>query len=138
MIAVATKRCTKCGVTKPLDDFHRGQHADGRRSRCKEYCTNWDKEHKRQKRNERLRYSFGITVDDYETQLKRQGNRCAICGTVDPGGCGEFHVDHSHQTGHLRGLLCMRCNQALGLLNDDPKRTQAATEYLSRQGVWVK
>jgi hypothetical protein len=38
----------------------------------------------------------------------------------------------------LRGLLCMRCNQALGLLNDDPKRTQAATEYLSRQGVWVK
>ena len=70
---------------------------------------------------------YGITLDDYEALSAAQDNRCLICGDAETGG---LHVDHDHRTGRVRGLLCGRCNKAIGLFDDDPTRVLAAERYL--------
>lgn len=80
------------------------------------------------------RYLYGLEPDQYDAMVASQQGRCAICRTDQPGGQskGGWHVDHEHATGRVRGLLCTRCNQALGLFDDDPARLRAAVEYLRR------
>lgn len=76
---------------------------------------------------------LGLTPEDYDRMLAEQGGRCATCGTDKPWSrSGRFPVDHDHDTGHVRGLLCHPCNQALGLLKDDPDTLAAMVEYLRR------
>ena len=62
--------------------------------------------------------------------LESQGNRCAICLTDSPGGKGAWHVDHCHDSGLVRALLCANCNVGIGLLSHDPGRMRAAAEYV--------
>src|SRR5690606_5587543 len=72
---------------------------------------------------------YGITLDDYFAMLERQGGVCAICHQE----CqtrNSLAVDHCHETGRVRGLLCNRCNRALGLLRDDPEVIRRAASYL--------
>jgi hypothetical protein len=69
-------------------------------------------------------------VDQYGTLLAAQGGICAICGGPPTGMGKSYHVDHDHETGIVRGLLCSNCNTALGLLGDDPSRLAAAIRYL--------
>jgi hypothetical protein len=75
---------------------------------------------------------FGITEAELDALLARQKNRCAICKSAKPYGSGDWQIDHDHVTGQVRGLLCSKCNLALGLLSDDPKVIAAALRYLSR------
>ncbi len=70
-----------------------------------------------------------ITPNLYDKMLEAQGGLCAICKTDKPGGKGDFHVDHNHVTGAIRGLLCHNCNTGIGSLGDDPMRIQAAAEH---------
>jgi len=63
--------------------------------------------------------------------LVAQGNSCAICGAVEPSGCGNWHTDHNHDTGLTRGILCYHCNLGIGHFRDDPKRLMAAIAYLA-------
>ncbi len=62
--------------------------------------------------------------------LAEQGGGCAVCG--DPPGRTALHVDHCHDTGLVRGLLCFRCNSAIGNLRDDPDIIAAALAYVTR------
>ena len=62
--------------------------------------------------------------------LEIQGDACAICGTKDTGNRKAFHVDHCHDTGKIRGLLCGNCNSGIGNLRDDINLLQRAIEYL--------
>lgn len=73
---------------------------------------------------------FGLTPDDFRSMLAGQKGRCGICGGANGG--RRLCIDHDHQTGQIRGLLCHRCNTSLGLLNDDPLRLLAAVDYLMR------
>jgi hypothetical protein len=90
------------------------------------------------KRRERKLRRYNITPEVYDALLESQGGVCAICGTDEPGGRGEFLVDHDHSCcphagscGEcVRGLLCIRCNTALGMFEDDPARLQEAINYL--------
>jgi hypothetical protein len=75
---------------------------------------------------------FGITEAEIAALLARQKNRCAICKSAKPYGSGDWAIDHDHATGQVRGLLCSKCNLALGLLGDDPKAIAAALRYVSR------
>jgi hypothetical protein len=59
-----------------------------------------------------------------------QGGKCAICGNGN--GASQLALDHDHKTGKARQLLCHRCNTALGLMQDDPKRLRAAADYLDK------
>ena len=75
-----------------------------------------------------LRRKYGISSKTYDALLRAQGGGCAICGARP--NRKRLAVDHDHTTGKLRGLLCEGCNQALGLMADDPMRLQAAAAYL--------
>jgi len=69
---------------------------------------------------------YGISLEDYDVMFERQGGACAICKRTGVTLC----VDHCHLTGEVRGLLCIRCNSALGFCSDDPAVLLAAAEYL--------
>jgi hypothetical protein len=73
------------------------------------------------------RESYGITVAEIEAMAVAQGGACAICGIVE---VRSLCVDHDHETGRVRGLLCHKCNLALGLLCDDAALALRAASYL--------
>src|SRR5271166_977332 len=79
-----------------------------------------------------LKWRYNLSIADYNSMLVAQGGVCAICkrhpGKADH---GSLHVDHCHNTGTIRGLLCMRCNTAIGKLDG---YFQAALNYLEKAG----
>ena len=78
-----------------------------------------------------LMKQFGITPDDYDRMLKDQNSCCAICGSDKSGNRSKnFMVDHNHETGKVRGLLCYRCNQAIGAFKDNSILLRKAADYL--------
>lgn len=70
-------------------------------------------------------WRYGLSPEDFEAMHRRQGGRCAICASE-----GQLVVDHCHTTEAIRGLLCNKCNTALGLFRDDPANLIAAAAYL--------
>jgi hypothetical protein len=79
-------------------------------------------------REANLRHRYGIGVKDYDAMYEKQEGKCAICGIKRD---KNLDVDHCHDTGKIRGLLCNCCNQALGLLNDDENIIKKAAEYVA-------
>ena len=67
-----------------------------------------------------LKAAYGITIEQYDALLAKQGNACAICAAPEPRGMGVFHVDHCHNSLRVRGLLCTECNMGLGKFKDSP------------------
>ena len=85
-----------------------------------------------QRRHAKIR-KYGITPDEFNEMLNAQGRVCAICGTDTPSKkCSTFRIDHCHQTGKVRGLLCMNCNSALGMFRDNIQSLQNAIAYLTK------
>lgn len=82
-------------------------------------------------RRSHLKRRFGLTLDQYDEMLQSQGGGCALCNRLPRPGKA-LHVDHDHETGRVRGLLCFTCNNALGDFEDDPARLGAAISYLAR------
>jgi hypothetical protein len=76
-----------------------------------------------------LKRTYGITPEDYDETLAAQGGVCAICGRK-PRSDISLHVDHDHESGRRRGLLCFKCNNALGDFRDDIVQLQRAVSYL--------
>jgi hypothetical protein len=85
-----------------------------------------------QNRERHLRKKYGLSLGEFESLVDQQLGRCAIC-KIDLG--SDLHVDHEHVTGRIRGLLCGKCNKAVGLLNDDPTLIRAAARYLERSAA---
>jgi hypothetical protein len=79
-----------------------------------------------------LRTKYGITLVDYEAMLAVQKGVCAICSQPPTGYRKYLGVDHCHETGKVRGLLCVKCNVAIGQLLDQPNLLRRAAEYLER------
>lgn len=79
-----------------------------------------------------MRRAYGMEPADYERLLSEQNGKCAICGGGPNGAGKRLHVDHCHNSSKVRGLLCGKCNTAIGLLNDDPERAEAVAAYLRR------
>jgi hypothetical protein len=85
-----------------------------------------------EKRDGIIRRQYGITLDQYNKMLKAQNNKCAICGNEDEVEGRKLAIDHCHNKGHVRGLLCGKCNRGLGLFYDNPELLQNAINYLAR------
>lgn len=86
------------------------------------------------KRNRHFLLEYGLTADDIKRMEEEQDGKCRICNQPpDRGIFGQpprLHVDHDHETGEVRGLLCSGCNTGIGMLQEDPLRLFASIEYL--------
>src|SRR5258708_1372060 len=135
---VALRLCITC---KEAPRRKTGSYCDTcNRERVREYArTHYSYE---RERDEQLRINYGISMDEYSALSHAQDDVCAICKRPEayrPGRSKRtenvkpmLHVDHDHATGKIRGLLCSRCNNALGNLQDDPKRIKAMLKYLGK------
>lgn len=78
-----------------------------------------------------LKRNYDFTLEQFEAMREAQANRCAICGTTQGNSKGHrLYVDHDHSTGIVRGLLCGRCNSAIGYFDEDVKRLRRAAVYI--------
>ena len=158
--ACRTYRCSGCQESLPAEAYHNDSKnaRHGRRDGLNYYCKGCvraryrrksddpvERERLRENQNARrrrdperylewkYRSQFGIGVEDYDRILAEQGGVCAICKTDKPsGGKARFSVDHCHETGKVRGLLCNLCTAGIGFLKDDVAVLVAATQYLER------
>ena len=93
----------------------------------------WRDENPEKHRDIKLR-RYGMSGEQYDEMLARQGGVCAICDRPETarhaGTVRALAVDHNHQTGRTRALLCQRCNHTLGRMNDDPQLLRRAADYL--------
>lgn len=145
-----SKICTNCLTEKTEEEFNFKNKEKGTRSTvCKQchckyrrehYLANqqyyqrkarkWIKANPTKAEDQRLK-KFGITSAKYQEMLTTQNHACAVCSTP-PARKKRLAVDHCHSSGKVRGLLCSSCNLAIGLLQDDPVRMQAALDYLQK------
>jgi Autographiviridae endonuclease VII len=88
-------------------------------------------ERQRADRDGHLRRKFGIGIEEYERMFEAHGGVCAICGETRPEE-RTLHVDHDHETGAIRGLLCFRCNNAIGDFREEYELFLRAANYLDR------
>ena len=94
--------------------------------------------YKARQKNWSLQKRYKISADDFQSLMISQNSCCAICNIhisehqANRDKEVNFAVDHCHQTGIVRGLLCYRCNMGLGYFKDNPELTQAATNYLTK------
>lgn len=134
------KRCPGCRVTKPLEAFYEHKSArDGRAPHCI-VCVNTKlrpakkqiltEDQRRANREKVLRREFGISLEEYQAMHDTQGGVCAICGMAETG--KTLAVDHCHTSGKIRGLLCGRCNPAVGFLRESPELARELAAYLEK------
>jgi hypothetical protein len=108
--------CSVCGAAMPIELFVGARY-------CSAVC----------RRVSGRARKYGITGPSLYALTEAHGGRCALCGTEQPGGKGDWHVDHCHDSGEVRGLLCHRCNVGLGNFRDDARLLRAAANYVERE-----
>lgn len=123
--------CKDCGVVLTTDNWWPSWKKSNNQ-RCiscgKERHNSWDTKDKMKDRY--LRNAFGLTLEEFNELLGAQDNKCAICNSSIANGKGTFHVDHNHNTGNIRGLLCHYCNVGLGNFRDNKILLEKAIKYL--------
>lgn len=81
-------------------------------------------------------YLHKITKEQFFDLLEKQSAKCALCDKEFPGIFGkDMHIDHCHDTGKIRGILCKVCNVGLGMLGDDIKGIEKALKYVKGELV---
>ena len=114
------KQCRSCGVEKPLSEFHKRSDTGKYQTACKS-CYH----------SQQMKRNYGITLEDYDRMYKEQNGVCKICSLPQVSKRNtRLCVDHDHGTGKVRGLLCDDCNRGIGLLKDDARLLDKASEYL--------
>ena len=139
---IKSKVCHGCKIEKDISEYGRDKHRkDGHIDYCFDCRTKRVRLMKLRNpmfniiKNKRVRY--GLSQEQYETMLKDQGGVCAICGEPETrknahGEIDALSVDHSHITQINRGLLCNRCNVAIGRFGDRLDLLEKATAYLRK------
>ena len=119
------RSCTQCSVFKSWTEFApRKETPSGHASMCRQ-CRN--SRYRSKNRSTRYQRVYGITLEEYETLLEKQNGVCGICKKAQS---TLLCVDHDHNTGQVRGLLCTPCNRGLGLLGDTLENIINAQNYL--------
>lgn len=152
------KNCSKCGLLLLRVEFEwASRNPPKLHPRCRECRREKNRKDRRQyvelywqdpdfraierskaRKTERKKHltKMGISVEQYNEMLVRQEGVCAICREPETiawnGTTRQLSLDHDHEHGTVRGLLCSRCNTAIGLLRDEPALLIAAAKYLKR------
>lgn len=145
------KVCHSCDINLPLAAFQKYSNGSGE-TRWRRVCSecrksdarlSWDKgspEYRAARIEQasmiRIRKTYGITPDQLSSMRKEQNDLCSICGKPESrtrnGKTLRLCIDHDAETGQIRGLLCSRCNVAIGMLDHDPVLTSQAVQYLTK------
>ena len=148
-----SKRCKYCKEEKPLDSFSPHPHTKDKLSnKCRQCVKDYNRSRhslrtrddldrinlkRRQNRNttltdrkKTLKRKYGITLDIYNDMLKNQKGVCKICKQLCKSG-KVLAVDHCHQTGKVRGLLCATCNTGLGRIEAYLRNPKPWDDYLA-------
>lgn len=123
-----TWKCKPCQATYARD--YREKNRERKRAVDRDHYHN----NKEMHRNSYLQRTYGISLEDFNQYLEEQEGKCKICDKrpTGKGIGGRLHVDHDHETGVYRGLLCNNCNLALGNLQDSSELLRKAADYLDR------
>jgi hypothetical protein len=108
------------------NDYHKKWRAENPESR------------KATRRMGHLKSLYGMSIQDFERMMYEQSNLCLICNnemTVGTRDGRTVNVDHDHDSGDIRGLLCTRCNNGLGCFDDNPDLMIAAAAYVMRYQI---
>ena len=134
---IVHKKCYRCKKVKQLSEFTKdvGQR-DGHNGCCKscasekyKICTAKNGSYiKIRSRDQNYLNKYGLEKGGYDKLLKKQSSRCGICGF--PPILKTLVVDHCHETGKVRGLLCDNCNKGIGFLRDDPDMLRSAIAWI--------
>jgi hypothetical protein len=143
------RKCTKCGIKKPLSKFHRCKsNSLGRKNECAECANKYLRNHyhtkikgtpkqKNKIRDYHYRTKYNISYEQYVEMCKVRNYQCDICGTIKKvagqearGSKDHLVLDHCHVSGKIRGILCQCCNQGLGLFRDNSDNLTEAHLYL--------
>jgi len=154
------KFCSGCGETKAVTSFGKQKsRPDGVEYRCKNCMQDyrnkrysnprikikllkssavWREKNPDSDANKQLRRKYGITLEQYNTIFQLQNGLCGICGKSESTrrrkkthGNERLAVDHCHETGVVRGLLCFKCNTAIGSLGDNEEMVMRVIFYLT-------
>lgn len=145
-----SKICTKCHTSLRLSDFHKDKSTkDGRYPSCRSCNNNRAREYYSSEKGQETRkrhyvankdrkylYNatklYNITSEQYNQMFVDQNGACAICKRPQDETRTRLCVDHCHRGEYVRGLLCHKCNQALGLFQDSIDNLLEAVKYLSK------
>ena len=128
----ARKNCNACGEDLALSSF--GPHKkspDGLTYACRSCLNKQNRqrystpEYKARRRSYDMRRKYGITAEEWDRLWDKQGRGCALCGSST-----RPCVDHCHETGRVRGILCSACNTAVGILGDNAESLRNVVAYL--------
>lgn len=139
------QECCRCGVVKPIGEFYKSKaHWHGHSYACRDCVANKHKTKYRadpvfrktviKRATDRNRLSkYGVSPEEFQARLLTQGGGCAICNKkLDESTRGLIgHVDHNHDTGKVRGILCSNCNTGLGVFKENKKSLLKAISYLT-------
>jgi Recombination endonuclease VII len=131
-------KCYQCKQWLSITAFSPSR-AKTRAPWCRQCVSDYSKatHNPKKRRDENLRRNYGITSEEYEKMFAEQKGLCASCKLPETrpeprskvGAIRNLCVDHDHETGQVRSLLCAECNAALGMLKDDPKYIHMLLEY---------
>lgn len=133
---MTSKVCSRCKIDKPVNEFSKNSDRKiGITPDCKS-CRRGRYKDPRKNRKDRLPAMYGVTYEDVVKTLHQQHGRCAnrACGmeislTV-PMGVNKAVIDHDHETGKFRAVLCMMCNLTLGKIESDVNKVLGLIEYM--------
>lgn len=130
------KKCPRCNEHKLLIEFSKNRsRKHGVSTYCKPCGKRYDKSWRRTDsgrkivRDAMLKYSYGVTGDQFDALMIAQSGSCAVCNEIPE---RRLDLDHDHKTGTPRGLLCNRCNQGIGLFRESSELLATAIEYLNK------
>lgn len=99
--------------------------------KLKEYGLN-NKESSKRRSRKHLMKKYNLTIEEYNKLFDEQNSKCGICGRHQDELKQALAVDHNHISGNVRGLICVRCNRAIGMFEDDISLLERAIDYLKK------
>lgn len=139
--------CQECGKDfkglRPSDKFcsqscrwrNVGKRPHVKQRKAESHRT-WRENNQSNRREYMLNYTYGISVQQYESLLEEQGGGCAICGKTPEEEGRNLAVDHDHGTGEIYGILCATCNRVLVGKIREPEAFKSAAKYLEKGTGW--
>ena len=115
------KTCSRCKTSKPEEKFYkRNGKATGWCKSCTKESSAKSREKlgRRHRKNIELQWNYGISIEDYDRMMDECSGKCVCGATRGRSNKASLHVDHDHNTGIIRGLLCHHCNRIIGLLDN--------------------